>query len=227
MSAKEDFINEANKLNKRKGMPELLQYLEETDFFVAPASSKYHGSHPKGLLLHSLSVTDLMKELKILLGLEISDESVLICGLFHDVCKIFFYVEDSEEASSAQMRKLQELCEAKGAKLPPRNERTKAHISKVIDAMLRKVEIPTFKTNYLIKDQLPMGHGEKSVYILQKFIQLTDEEAIAIRWHLGGFDPASGFSSMGNPSIQAFRENKLLALLASSDLAASYTIDEW
>lgn len=40
------------------------------------------------------------------------------------------------------------------------------------------------------KDRLPMGHGEKSVYLVMKFMDLTDEEALAIRWHMGAYDDA-------------------------------------
>ena len=43
---------------------------------------------------------------------------------------------------------------------------------------------------YSVKDQLPMGHGEKSVYLVMKFMDLTDEEALAIRWHMGAYDDA-------------------------------------
>ena len=43
---------------------------------------------------------------------------------------------------------------------------------------------------YSVKDRLPMGHGEKSVYLVMKFMDLTDEEALAIRWHMGAYDDA-------------------------------------
>ena len=37
---------------------------------------------------------------------------------------------------------------------------------------------------------LPYGHGEKSVYLIERFMRLKTDEAIAIRWHMGGFDDA-------------------------------------
>ena len=44
------------------------------------------------------------------------------------------------------------------------------------------------KEYYSISDNLPYGHGEKSVYIINGFLRLTREEAMAINWHMGGFD---------------------------------------
>ena len=43
---------------------------------------------------------------------------------------------------------------------------------------------------YTVKDQIPMGHGEKSVYLVMKHMELTDDEALAIRWHMGAYDDA-------------------------------------
>jgi hypothetical protein len=206
MSIKADFLNEALTI-KRFGMGGLIKYLETNDFFEAPASSRYHGNHEGGLAAHSMYVHDVMRELLSILPIEgIDMESVHICGLFHDVCKVNYYVLDEEEATSAQMRKFQELSDV----ALPKGTKTKAHLIKVIDALLKKEPIPEFKPSYKIVDKLPMGHGEKSVYIIQKFMQLTEEEAIAIRWHLGGFDPAAYNSQMGNPSMQAFKEYKML-----------------
>ncbi|HLP80191.1 MAG TPA: metal-dependent phosphohydrolase [Acidobacteriota bacterium] len=43
---------------------------------------------------------------------------------------------------------------------------------------------------YVTKDSFPLGHGEKSVALIQKHIQLSEIEMMLIRWHMGGFDPA-------------------------------------
>jgi len=225
MSAKDDFLKQAKTVD-REGMTDLLNYLESTDFFTAPASSKYHGSCPKGLLLHSLSVFDVMKEINSMIDTGIDEDSITVCGLFHDVCKINFYEEDNEEATDAQLRYVRQLCEEKDVAMPSKDFRTKAFISNIISALKAGKPMPVYKHSYKITDKLPMGHGEKSVYIIQKYMQLTDEEAIAIRWHLGGSDPAAWNSPMGNPSIQAFHENKLLALVAGADILVSFLIDE-
>ena len=53
------------------------------------------------------------------------------------------------------------------------------------------------KPFYAVNDKLPYGHGEKSVYMISGFMKLTREEAMAINWHMGGFDPrAKDFSLM-------------------------------
>jgi len=229
MSAQSDFIEEA-KVIKRIGIDVLLDYLkEETDFYTAPASSKFHGAHEAGLLLHSLTVYDIMKSIDEMLDLNLPKESIAICGLFHDVCKTNFYQLDDEEPSQPQLKYVQDLCEQAGIKMPPKTERTKSYISIVInDLKSGKKTLPTFKPSYRVVDQLPMGHGEKSVYIINKFMPLEDAEALAIRWHLGGFDPGVHFNyPSGIPQKQSMQENKLQALLVTADIAGSYLVDTW
>lgn len=76
---------------------------------------------------------------------------------------------------------------------------------------------------YTVADQVPYGHGEKSVYIISGFMRLTRDEAMAIRWHMGGFDDAvkGGGCSMG----EAWGKHPLAVLLHAADLQATY-IDE-
>jgi hypothetical protein len=223
MSAKDDFKKEAIKI-KREGIGTLLAYLEETDFFTAPASAKYHGAEEGGLLLHSMSVLDTLKEMNEFFDLGMQEESLIVCGLFHDVCKVGFYVEDKEEASPAQVRKFQELSNT----ALPKGTNTKAYYIKVIDALIKGVPIPKFSASYRVKDQLPMGHGEKSIWMIERCMSLLNEEALAIRWHLGGFDPGIHFGyPSGLACTQAFRENKLVGLLASADLSVTYLADVW
>lgn len=132
---KEIFISQVT----RPGAADLLAWLGTTDFFEAPASTRFHGAYPGGLVEHSLNVY------YALLGQstirEYGGESVAVVALLHDVCKTGYY----------------------------RRERD---------------------GKYSVKDQLPMGHGEKSVYLVMKFMDLTDEEALAIRWHMGAYDDA-------------------------------------
>ena len=65
---KVDFLKETEVI-KRKGIDKLLEYLETTDFFTAPASTAFHGAHERGLVLHSLSVYDVAKEMNTNLDL--------------------------------------------------------------------------------------------------------------------------------------------------------------
>ena len=74
---------------------------------------------------------------------------------------------------------------------------------------------------YDFVEEFPYGHGEKSVYLLQKYITLTDEEAMAIRWHMGYSDASfkGGQQSVSN----AIKLYPIIALLHSADLIATST----
>lgn len=78
---------------KRDGMEELLEWLaEKTDFFEAPASTRFHGSYRGGLVEHSLNVYDEMKRLlSAYPEIQVPEESVVISTLFHDLCKANMY----------------------------------------------------------------------------------------------------------------------------------------
>jgi len=88
---KERFMNNCLVLKERKGFPELLKFLETTDFFEAPASTRFHGCHKGGLMFHSNNVAEVFHNLVKEHNLEISTESVMLCGLFHDICKTGMY----------------------------------------------------------------------------------------------------------------------------------------
>ena len=79
------------------------------------------------------------------------------------------------------------------------------------------------KPYYAVDDKLPYGHGEKSVYIISGFMKLIREEAMAINWHMGGFDmrvQGGSYSISG-----AFYEFPIALIFHLSDLEATY-LDE-
>lgn len=89
---KEEFLEICQSKIHREGINELLAWINASDFFIAPASTKYHGSYTGGLVEHSLNVYKcLTKIVEKYPELNISDESVAICALFHDLCKANFY----------------------------------------------------------------------------------------------------------------------------------------
>lgn len=167
---------------KRDGAKELLEYLvNETDFFTAPASTKYHGAIEGGLVAHSIGVYKRLKEIA-----KTNNESIAIVSLLHDVCKTNFY-------------------------------------KKLFGEFKENQNAPTgwSKTPYYgIDDSFPFGHGEKSVYIINKYMKLTDEEALTIRWHMGGFDEAvkGGSYAMNN----VFNKYELPVMLHVADMLATY-----
>ena len=99
MSFKDEFIEIYKENIKREGSEKFLEYLESpsSDFFTAPASTRFHGSYDGGLVEHSLNVyhclDDYLKRERVseLYGLEYSPETVAIVSLLHDVCKINCY----------------------------------------------------------------------------------------------------------------------------------------
>ena len=95
-----------------------------------------------------------------------------------------------------------------------------------------KIEMRNVKENgewvqkpfYKIEDRLPYGHGEKSVYIINGFLRLTREEALAINWHMGGFDArVTGGNSLA--MSETYKHNALAFWLHLADMTATY-IDE-
>ena len=76
-------------------------------------------------------------------------------------------------------------------------------------------------------DALPLGHGEKSLYIISKFIELSDAEAAAIRWHMGAWTEGvtSGYS-LGKAYNAAVAKYPLVTLLATADNLATHLIEK-
>ena len=72
-------------------------------------------------------------------------------------------------------------------------------------------------------DQLPYGHGEKSVYLIEHFMRLKTAEAIAIRWHMGGFDDAVRGGS--HAVSDAYNSYPLAVKLHIADLTATYLME--
>ncbi len=97
MTNQERFLQIFREKITRDGADKLLDFLMKSDFFTAPASTRYHLACEGGLLQHSLNVYDCLVDIlnrprmKELYGIEYSDESIAIAGLLHDICKVNFY----------------------------------------------------------------------------------------------------------------------------------------
>lgn len=141
-------IIELLKSTERPGMDRLIDWMEnKSDFFTAPASTKYHLHCKGGLARHSLNVYERLKA-KVDSGLlELKEDTVIITALLHDVCKANFYA------------------------VQKRNRK--------IEGQWVEVE------EWGIDEKLPIGHGEKSCYIVQTFMRITPEEFAMIRFHMG------------------------------------------
>lgn len=99
MNNKERFISIYKQYIHRPGSDKLLEFLlsNKSDFFTAPASTRFHGNYDGGLVEHSLNVydclTDYLSRQRVVndYGLNYSEESIAIVSLLHDLCKINCY----------------------------------------------------------------------------------------------------------------------------------------
>ena len=92
---KEEFIKLLRETN-REGIEELIDFLNKSDFFEAPASTRFHGCYKGGLLEHSMKVYEILKT-------KTEDSpSVKIIALLHDICKANFYKVDYRNAKNEQ-----------------------------------------------------------------------------------------------------------------------------
>ena len=183
MDYKQKFIEYYQANIHREGADRLLEWLQTTDFFSAPASTRYHCACPSGLVQHSVNVYEVMMEKHFDPETD-SAESFALCALLHDVCKAQFYKISTRNV---------------------KNEKT---------GQWEKVPY------YTIEDAFPYGHGEKSVFLIERFVRLKPAEATAIRWHMGGFDDAA---RGGNFSISvAYDKYPIAVKLHLADLEATY-----
>ena len=180
MTAKDEFMQIYTENITRKGSKELLDWIQKTDFFTAPASTKYHCACEHGLVMHSVSVFNTLVEKHFDEETD-SMESFAICALLHDLCKAQFYKTSTRNV---------------------KNDET---------GQWEKVPY------YSIEDSFPYGHGEKSVFLIERFMRLKLEEAMAIRWHMGGFDDANGYYISN-----AYDKYPLAVKLHLADLESTY-----
>lgn len=178
---------------QRPGMDKLLEYIQKSDFYKAPASTKYHLAAPGGLLQHSLNVLDALRGLlswrsdgaweyraagKVVDA--IPDDSVIMMALLHDICKTHFY------GTSTRNQK---------------NDNT------------GKWEKVPF---YTVNDMMPLGHGPKSAMIIKQYTTLTSQEMYAIWHHMGRTgdyenDAAVGKSIEMYPAVLALQTADMMA----------------
>ena len=184
---KEEFIELLKKV-KRNGVENLLSYLEKTDFYNAPASTRFHSNYAGGLLEHSLNVYNCLKQ-KLSQKpfsdiLNVSYDTIILISLLHDICKTNYYVVDYRNRKNEQGVWVKE-------------------------------------PYYTVNDTIPYGHGEKSVMMISKFIDLTMEEMYAIRWHMGFSEP----KELHNTISAVYEKYPLALALHESDIEATFILE--
>ena len=184
---KEEFIALLKSVN-REGIDKLIAYIEKTDFFKAPASTKFHGNYEGGLLEHSLNVYHILKE-KLSHKpyseiVQVSEDTIILITLLHDLCKTNYYTVDYRNKKNA-------------------------------DGVWVK------EPYYTVNDTIPYGHGEKSVMMISKFIELNMEEMYAIRWHMGFTEPKELYNTISS----VYEKFPLALALHEADLEATYLVE--
>lgn len=209
MKNKERFETLMMAVSDRPGFDRLMDYIEKSDFYKAPASTRFHLSCEGGLLQHSLNVYDALigrMQLQedgeyhyIVSGKSIASFSLgtlTVVALLHDICKTGFYA------------------------IEYRNKKIYSDTGSKRDAAGRfdwKVV-----STYTINDKNPYGHGEKSVMMIEEFVKLSMEERYAICWHMG-------MANCGQEQLQAFNAScelyPLVLLLHNADQEASHFME--
>lgn len=88
---------------ERDGIDKLADYLSDsTDFFTAPASTRFHNNFSGGLAQHCLNVYENFKSLLEIKGIEMSEDSIIICALLHDLCKCNTYIVETRNRKNEQ-----------------------------------------------------------------------------------------------------------------------------
>lgn len=143
-------------------------------------------------------------------------------GLIRHSLKVYQYLQNflkplgeksPPQDSIAIAGLLHDLCKANFYKLGRRNVKNEI-------GQWEEVEY------FTIEDQFPLGHGEKSMFLVERYIKLTDEEALAIRWHMGGYDDAARAFAGGKAQSNAYDQAILAPALNIADMYVSRILQD-
>lgn len=199
------------KSTNRDGIDKLIEFIRKSDFYTAPASTRFHNCHEGGLLEHSLNVydclynkvksTDVFKKAlsdsaKEFWDTDDFEKTIVIVALLHDLCKMFMYEIEMKN---------KKIYSDHGSK-------------KDNQGRYDWESVP----GYTVNDRVPYGHGEKSVMMIEQFITLTKEERFAIRWHMGFTEPKENWNTLN----AAIRMYPLILAVHEADLEATYMLEK-
>lgn len=181
----------------RQGIDRLLDYCRRSDFYTAPSSTQYHLSVKGGLLQHSLNVLDALRGM--LRDNGDGTRSYMVAGR-----EIARYKEETLILTAL----LHDICKTKFYSTELRNKK--------IDGRWTEVEV------FTVNDEIPYGHGEKSVMMATEFVRLTMEEKMAIRWHMG-FPESHGDRMNFSAALQKY---PLVWALHNADMQAANFMED-
>lgn len=194
---KEEFKNLVLTIDRNNANIEgLLETLENSDFFIAPASTKYHGAFEGGLCRHSLDVYLILDNLIHMNNLEYDRTSIIITSLFHDISKMNYY-------ETTYMNK--KVYSDNGSKYDAGGK---------YDWVSEK----GYKTIDVRNRFIYGNHEQTSEYMIRRFIPLTLEESISILHHHGGM----GFDSTQLDISLIYQKYPLALMLHLADMTCAY-----
>lgn len=196
MDYKKEFI-ELLKTTNRQGIADLVEELENLGFFKAPASTKFHLNEDGGLVQHSLNVCKAALSMRKSM-IELDDS--LLEALPKDSVIIASLLHDT--------------CKADIYKPTMKKEKNRFGMW---------CDVPGYDVDY---SNFPLGHGEKSVIVLLRSgFELTDDEIMAIRWHMNAWDlPFQSYDIKSNFN-KAKEICPLLSLVQAADCLASNLLE--
>lgn len=184
---------------KRDGIEGLIEFIRKSDFYTAPASTRYHSCHEGGLLEHSLNVYDCLNAKckgELWSEMNVTEANIIISALLHDLCKSYYY----------------------GTEIKNKKVYSEHGTKSDSNGRFDWVSAPA----YVVDDKIPYGHGEKSVMMIEEFIKLEPAERYAIRWHMGFTEPKESWNTLG----VAIRKYPLVLAMHTSDLEATYLLEK-
>lgn len=194
---KEEFISLLNSIHREGANVEgLVKKLKSSDFFYAPASTKYHGSFKGGLCRHCLDVYIVLRNLISQNNLDVEEESLIICALLHDFSKMNLY-----EVTNFNKKVYSE-------------NGSKSDNGGRFDWVTEQ----GYKTVDLSERFVYGNHEESSEYMIRQFIPLKIEESVAILHHHGGM----GWDSSQTNISDIYQRYPLALMLHLADMTCAY-----
>lgn len=196
-SQKVDLFQDLLKSTEREGIENVLEFLKNTDFYTAPSSKAYHSNYNGGLLDHSLLVYCLMMKYR---------ESIIYMKPE--------FAEKIPEDSVKIVGLLHDVCKT-------------CFYKEVLKWKKNDAGQWESYPGYEIEDTFPIGHGEKSVIMLQNFgLHLNPDEMLGIRYHMGSWDGGMLSNDIKHAYLAAIDMSPLTVLVQAADHGSSLLLEK-
>ena len=191
----------------RDGGDRLLTFIRQSDFYTAPASTRFHLSEEGGLLQHSLNVYHcLMNKMNNPTWANVlknNEWEIATVALLHDLCKTYYYDKELKNTKSYDPDVVASFG-GRGVKHDAKGD-----------------YVWTMAESYTYNNRFPIGHGAKSVFFIQQFIKLSMEEIACIYWHMGAYCGSDQWNELGD----AYEKYPLALALHEADMEASHMLE--